>query len=103
MIDLKAQVHLLLENYEEAQALLAFSENPMSRLLCEIISLREQERIWSEYESALGDIFGKEKVRHAVNILDGKDYLIDVSLHAHYVNMLDLYDKLEPKKAKIVA
>lgn len=103
MIDLKAQVHLLLENYEEAQMLLSFSQNPMSKLLCEILSLREQELVWSEYESALWDIFGKEKVEHAVNILDGKAYLIDVSLHQHYVNILDMYDRLEVKKAAIVA
>ncbi|WP_263831982.1 YcaO-like family protein [Sulfurospirillum oryzae] len=103
MIDLKAQVHLLLENYEEAQMLLSFSQNPMSKLLCEILSLREQELVWAEYESALWDIFGKEKVEHAVNILDGKAYFIDVSLHQHYVNMLDMYDRLEVKKTAIVA
>lgn len=103
MIELKAQVHLLLENYEEAQMLLSFSQNPMSKLLCEILSLREQKLAWAEYESALWDIFGKEKVEHAINILDGKAYLIDVSLHSHYVNMLDMYDRLELKKAKIVA
>ena len=103
MIDLKAQVNLLLENYEEAQMLLSFSQNPMSKLLCEILSLKEQELVWSEYESALWDIFGKEKVEHAVNILDGKAYLIDVSLHQHYVNILDMYDRLEVKKAAIVA
>lgn len=103
MIDLKAQVNLLLENYEEAQMLLSFSQNPMSKLLCEILSLREQKLVWAEYESALWDIFGKEKVEHAVNILDGKAYLIDVSLHQHYVNILDMYDRLEVKKAAIVA
>jgi len=103
MIDLKAQVNLLLENYEEAQMLLSFSQNPMSKILCEILSLREQKLVWAEYESALWDIFGKEKVDHAVNILDGKAYLIDVSLHQHYVNILDMYDRLEVKKAAIVA
>ncbi|WP_041962121.1 YcaO-like family protein [Sulfurospirillum cavolei] len=103
MIDLKAQMHLLLENYEEAQMLLSFSQNPMSKLLCEILSLREQKRVWSEYESALWDIFGKENVEHALNILDGKAYLIDVSLHRHYVNILDMYDRLDVKKAAIVA
>jgi len=103
MIDLKAQVNLLLENYEEAQMLLSFSQNPMSKLLYEILSLREQKLIWSDYENALWDIFGKEKVEHAVNILDGKAYLIDVSLHQHYVNILDMYDRLEIKKASIVA
>ena len=103
MIELKAQVHLLLENYEEAQMLLSFSQNPMSKLLCEILSLREQKLAWAEYESALWDIFGKEKVERAINILDGKAYLIDVSLHSHYVNMLDMYDRLDVKKASIVA
>lgn len=83
--------------------LLSFSQNPMSKLLCEILSLREQKLVWSEYESALWDIFGKEKVEHALNILDGKTYLIDVSLHQHYVNILDMYDRLEVKKASIVA
>ncbi len=103
MIDLKAQVNLLLENYEEAQMLLSFSQNPLSKVLCEILSLREQKLVWSEYESALWDIFGKEKVEHALNILDGKAYLIDVSLHQHYVNILDMYDRLDIKKASIVA
>lgn len=103
MIDLKAQMHLLLENYEEAQMLLSLSEKPISKLLCEILSLREQELVWSEYESALWDIFGKENVEHALNILDGKAYLIDVSLHRHYVNILDMYDRLDIKKASIVA
>ncbi|KFL33351.1 MULTISPECIES: YcaO-like family protein [unclassified Sulfurospirillum] len=103
MIELKAQVHLLLENYEEVQMLLSFSQNPMSKLLCEILSLREQKLVWNEYESALWDIFGKKKVEHALNILDGKAYLIDVSLHQHYVNILDMYDRLELKKASIVA
>jgi len=103
MIDLKAQVNLLLEHYEEAHMLLSFSQNPMSKLLCEILSLREQKLVWSEYESALWDIFGKENVEHAVNILDGKAYFINVSLHQHYVNILDMYDRLEVKKAAIVA
>ncbi|WP_060826550.1 YcaO-like family protein [Sulfurospirillum cavolei] len=103
MIDLKAQMHLLLENYEEAQMLLALSEKPISKLLCEILSLKAQEHLWSDYESAFGDIFGKANVEHALKILDGKAYFIDVSLHQHYVNILDLYDRLDVKKAAMVA
>lgn len=83
--------------------LLSLSEKPISKLLCEILSLREQKLVWSEYESALWDIFGKANVEHALNILDGKAYLIDVSLHRHYVNILDMYDRLDIKKASIVA
>ena len=103
MIDLKAQVHLLLENYEEARALLSFSEHPMSKLLCEIIQLKEQNLVWEEYEQALWDIFGKENVERACDILDGKAYLIDIALHPHYINMLDMYDRLEVQKAKMMA
>jgi ribosomal protein S12 methylthiotransferase accessory factor len=103
MCDLKAQVHLLLENYEEAGALLAFSENPIRTLLCEIIHMREQNLLWAEYEHALWDIFGKENVEQACDILDGKAYLIDIALHPHYINMLNMYDNLEVKKAKMIA
>ncbi|MFW9619443.1 MAG: YcaO-like family protein [Sulfurospirillum sp.] len=102
MHELKAQIHLLLENYDEALDLLALSDDPMSTLLREIIQLREQERVWSEYEVAFRNIFGQARVDHALNILDGKAYLIDVSLHQHYVNMLDLYDRLDLKKASII-
>ena len=103
MIDLKAQINLLLENYEEAQMHLSSSQNPMSKLVCEILSLREQNLVWAEYESALWDIFGQDNVEQALNILNGKAYLIDVSLHQHYVNILDMYDRLEVKKAAMVA
>ena len=103
MIDVKAQVHCLLEIYDEGGALLSFSENPMSKLLCEIILLREQTLVWEEYEQALWDIFGKENVERACDILDGKAYLIDIALHPHYINMLDMYDRLEVQKAKMMA
>jgi ribosomal protein S12 methylthiotransferase accessory factor len=103
MCDLKAQVHLLLENYEEAGALLSFSENPIRTLLCEIIHMREQNLLWVEYEHALWNIFGKENVERACDILNGKAYLIDIALHPHYINMLNMYDKLEVKKAKMIA
>jgi len=51
----------------------------------------------------LWDIFGKENVERACDILEGKAYLIDIALHPHYINMLDMYDKLEIKKAKMLA
>jgi len=103
MCELKAQVHMLLENYEEASAFLALSEHPLRTLLCEMILLKEQELVFAEYERSLWDIFGKENVERACDILEGKAYLIDIALHPHYINMLDMYDKLEIKKAKIIA
>ncbi len=103
MCELKAQMHLLLGNYEEAYALLAMSQNPLGNLLCEMIALREDGLPWSHYENAFLNLFGHESVEHALKILDKQAYLIDVSLHPHYVNMLDMYDRLEVKKAAIVA
>jgi len=103
MCELKAQMHLLLGNYEEAYALLAMSQNPLGNLLCEMIALREDGLPWSHYENAFLNLFGHESVEHALKILDKQAYLIDVGLHPHYVNMLDMYDRLEVKKAAIVA
>lgn len=103
MVELKAQVHILLHQYEEAQGLLALSEHPLSTLLCEIMMLREQGHAWAEFESALCHLFTQENVQRAVDILDGNAYLIDVSLHPHYINILNMYDKLEVKKANILA
>ena len=45
----------------------------------------------------------KENVERACDILDGKAYLIDIALHPHYINMLDMYDRLEVQKAKMMA
>lgn len=103
MCELKAQMHLLLGNYEEAYALLAMSQNPLGNLLCEMIALREDGLPWSHYENAFLNLFGHESVEHALKILDKQAYLIDVGLHPHYVNILDMYDRLEVKKAAIVA
>lgn len=103
MCELKAQMHLLLGNYEEAYALLAMSQNPLGNLLCEMIALREDGLPWNHYENAFLNLFGHESVEHALKILDKQAYLIDVGLHPHYVNMLDMYDRLEVKKAAIVA
>jgi len=103
MLELKIQVHLLLENYDEAHLLLGYCDHPLSKLLCEILDLRKQELAWDDYKEAFENVFTKENVQKAIHILDGNAYLIDVHLHSDYINILDLYDKLELKKTKIVS
>lgn len=98
MLELKAQAHLLLGNLEEAFELLNYSEHPMAKILCELIRMNEQECVWEEYEDAFKALFSAEKVAHAKAILSREAFLIDVTLHEHYLNMLAMYDRLEQKK-----
>ncbi len=44
----------------------------------------------------------KKKSSKALRILDGEEFLIDVTLHQDYHNMLKMYDRLEIKKALII-
>ena len=43
-----------------------------------------------------GVSFGK--VKKALDILDGKEMLIDITAHQEYKDMLAMYDRLEEKK-----
>jgi len=101
MCDLKAQLHLLLGNEEDALTYFALSSHPLKTLLCEMLQFRLQNLKWSEYASAFCALFGENTVLHVKAILDKKAYFIDVSLHEHYTNMLKMYDTLAQKKVKI--
>ena len=103
MLELKAQMHLLAGNVDEALSLLEFGNNKMGHIISELIHMQNQNLDWIDYESALWDIFTRENVDKALQILQGKAYLIDINLHPHYHNILDMYDRLETKKIKIVA
>lgn len=102
MGQLKAQIYLLAGNADEAVPLLEFDTNKIGHIVAELIRMGEAELPWEEYEEALFDIYGKEKVEKALLIIEGEDFLIDVSLHQDYHNMIKLYDRLDVKKALIV-
>lgn len=102
MQEFKAQIHLLLGNTEEALSLLEFGTSKMGHIVAELIRMGEAECVWEEYEEGLFAIYGQEKVQKALAILEGEEFLIDVTLHNDYHNMLKMYDRLEIKKALIV-
>jgi ribosomal protein S12 methylthiotransferase accessory factor len=102
MQEFKAQIHLLLGNTDEALSLLEFGNNKIGHIIAELIRMGEDEYVWEEYEEALFNIYGKEKVQNALRILEGEEFLIDVTLHRDYHNMLKMYDRLEIKKALII-
>lgn len=102
MAEFKAQIHLLLGNMDEALALLEFGTNKMGHIVAELIRMEENELEWDEYEEALCNVFGHERVAKAINILNGESFLIDVTLHPHYYNMLAMYDRLEVQKIRVL-
>ncbi len=102
MHEFKAQIHLLAGNTDEALSLLEFGTNPMGHIVAELIRMGEAECEWEEYEQGLFDVYGKGPIEKALAILEGEEFLIDVTLHGDYHNMLAMYDKLEKKKSLLV-
>lgn len=98
MGDFKAQMLLLLQEYDDALEILEFSSNKFGHLVAQLIRMNNEEIQWADYEEALNNVYGKEKIQRAVNILEGKEFLINRTLHQDYNNMLSMFDKLEVKK-----
>ncbi|MDA3970704.1 MAG: YcaO-like family protein [Desulfobulbaceae bacterium] len=98
MLEFKAQVHLLLGNIEEALAALEFGTNKLGHIVAELLRMDQGNLVWEEYEEALFNIFGKERVDKARGIVKGEDFLINTTLQRDYYNMLEMYDRLERKK-----
>ena len=99
--EFKAQIYLLAGEKDEALSLLEFGTNKMGQIVAELIHMENENYKFDNYKSALYNIFTQEKVQKALKILEGSAYLIDVSMHSHYDNMLDMYDRLEKKKIAI--
>jgi len=96
--ELKAQLHLMLGNIEEAISYLEFSTNTMSVLIVELIQMAELGLEFSDYAQALNDLYTAERVQKAVAVVSGEETFVHTALHADYVNMLGMYDRLEIKK-----
>ncbi|MFA7084773.1 MAG: YcaO-like family protein [Arcobacteraceae bacterium] len=97
--EFKAQLLLNAQEYEEAIALLETLKNPMGHIVAELLRLNLDNHNWEEYEEALENIYGKTTLQHAIDIIEEKGFLINRTLHKHYFNMLELFDKLEEKKS----
>lgn len=98
MLDFKAQLLLLLGEYDDVIELLEFGNNKLGHLVAQLLRIQKDELNWEEYEEALMNIYGEEKIQKAVNIIEGKEFLINRTLHQDYNNMLSMFDKLEIKK-----
>jgi ribosomal protein S12 methylthiotransferase accessory factor len=99
MREFKAQIFLLLSEYDEALELLEYSEDKLGHIIVELARMEELELDFEDYEDAMYNIFTQERVQKALRILDGDDFIINTTLHSDYHNMLAMYDRLESKKA----
>lgn len=98
MRELKAQTHILLGNLDEALEYLTFSTHPMAAVVAELIRMKEQKLPFKDYEEAFFHLFSKEKTQKALKIIKKEEMLICTKLHQEYINILELYKKLEMKK-----
>jgi ribosomal protein S12 methylthiotransferase accessory factor len=101
MIDFKAQMYLLLGDFETAKELLDLTDDKDALIVAELIRMGDGELAWEEYSEALFNLFGKARVEKAVDVLNGNASLVDVTLHSDYKNILDMFDRLEEKKKLI--
>lgn len=98
MLDFKAQIHLILGNTEEALAALESGSNKLGHIVAELLRLDKAKLVWAEYEEALFNIFGRERVEKARRIVKGEESLISTTLHGDYHNMLEMYDRVDRKR-----
>ena len=101
MAELKAQLHLMLGNTEDALEIFEYTENKLAQILAELITMENEGYIYGDYKEALENVFGKEELQKALHVRDKKEMFIDTTLHDEYKKMLKLYDKLEIKKQSI--
>ena len=101
MLEFKAQIHLLCGNEQEARELLEFTSHPLAHVVLELLCMDEADLLFEDFEEGLYALFGKEKVDKALAVIDGEAFLIDVTPHQEYKNMLLMYDRLEIKKSAI--
>jgi len=97
--ELKAQIHLTLGNIDEAVSYLEFGNNVTGNLIVELIRMEELGLDLNDYRQALYDLYTSQRVDKALGILSGEQFLVNTALHSDYLNMLEMYDRLEVKKA----
>ena len=102
MAEFKAQIYLLLGENEQALELLENRGNRLGHVVAELIRMDECGENFREYKEALFNVFTQARVERARGILAGEEFLIDITLHNDYYNMLAMYDRLELKKGSIV-
>lgn len=102
MAEFKAHLYLLLDDKEAALELLEFGEKRQGHVVAELIRMGEDGHDFEDYKEGLFNIFTREMVEKGMQILEKEEFLVDITLHNDYYNMLAMYDRLESKKRGMV-
>jgi ribosomal protein S12 methylthiotransferase accessory factor len=102
MAEFKAHLYLLLGDREAALELLEFGDNKLGHVVAELIRMSEDGLDFEDYKEGLFNIFTPEMVEKGMRILEKEEFLVDITLHNDYYNMLAMYDRLESKKRGMV-
>ncbi|MCI0500721.1 MAG: YcaO-like family protein [Epsilonproteobacteria bacterium] len=94
MLELKAALHVYLDELDEASELLHYSDKKLSNVVGEIIIMENENLNFNDFKDGLFTIFGEDLVLKAINILAGDDFLVNITFHKDYENILKLYDEI---------
>jgi ribosomal protein S12 methylthiotransferase accessory factor len=103
MLTFKAQIYLLLGDFDSALELLEAGDDKIGHVVAELIHMSNAKQTWKEYSQALFNIFTKERVMRAVAVFNAEAPLIDLTLDQDYHNMLAMFDRLEVKKEMLLS
>ncbi|MDD5157712.1 YcaO-like family protein [Sulfurimonas sp.] len=98
MRELKAQTHLLLGNKEEALELLQFETNKLGYIVAELLRADEQNLSLEDYEEGMIEIFTSKKYQKALKAVTNEGLLFCTKFHLDYLNILEMYKKLQNRK-----
>jgi ribosomal protein S12 methylthiotransferase accessory factor len=98
MLEFKAQIHILLDELDEAKELLSYSDQKLSKVVSEIIIMEGENLDFDNFKDGLFAIFGEKIVEKAIQIIAAEEYLIDTTFKAEYLSILALYDGLSKYK-----
>jgi len=102
MLTFKAQIYLLLGDFDSALELLEAGDDKIGHVVAELIHMSNAKQTWKDYSQALFNVFTEERVMRAVAVFNAEAPLIDLTLHHEYYNMLAMFDRLEVKKQSLL-
>lgn len=98
LFEFKADILIKLKEYEEAIFYLEQSNKPFNYILAQVLRVYEENLDLEDYLESLYEVFGKDEIEKAINIVQRKSSLINLEFAGEYKNILALFDS---KKEKI--
>ncbi|MBL3519025.1 YcaO-like family protein [Arcobacter lanthieri] len=97
LFEFKADILIKLKEYEEAIFNLEQTNKSFNYLLAQLLRMYQNKLNLEDYIEALDDIFSKKDVEKALEIIEGKNSLINLEFADEYKNILALFDSKKEK------